>query len=228
MSRSSRSPRAIVDHQVQRWSQEQKRTHSAKNRPPVVTVSRQYGGRGEAIARAIADRLDYSCWDQELLHEIARHAHAPKVLFESLDEHRRNTVTEVIGVFDRKHKVTASDYLKELMRVLHTIANHGDAVIVGRGAQYILNPASTLRVRAVAELDVRVAGLVERNQISADAARAELAAVDDERRDFIRQNYDRDIEDPAGYDLTINTGSLSLELATEVVVTCFRNRFGIT
>ncbi len=226
--RSPRSPRAIVDHQVQKWSQQQKRTRSAKHLPPVVTISRQYGGRGAAIARSVADRLGYSCWDQEILHEMARHANAPRVLFESLDERRRNAVTEVIGVFDERNQITASNYMKELMRVLHTLAEHGEAVIVGRGAHYILDPASTLRVRAVAELDIRIAGLAERNQISPEAAHSEARAVDSERRGFIRQNYDRDLEDPAGYDLTVNTGSLSLELATDLVVTCFRGRFGIT
>ena len=228
MSRSARSPRAIVDHQVQKWSQEQKQRNKGSKRPPVITVSRQYGGRGEAIARSVADRLGYSCWDQELLHEIARHAQAPRVLFESLDEHRRNAVTEVIGVFDHHKNITASNYLTELMRVLHTLAAHGDAVIVGRGAHYILDPGSTFRVRAIAELDIRVAGLAERKQISREAARAEAIAVDAERRDFIRQNYDRDIEDPAAYDLMVNTGSLSLELATELVVAGFRGRFGLT
>ncbi len=225
MVKISRSPRAIVDHQVQRWSHEQKRTRWGRTSPPVITVSRQYGTLGAMIARSAAERLGFECWDQELLHAIAEHAKLPRVMFESLDERRRNAVTEVIGVFAQKANVTASDYLKQLMRVLHTIAQHGEAVIVGRGAQYILNPATTLRIRAVAPLEMRVAGLAKRNEITEKEAREEALTIDEERRDFIRHHYNRDIEDPAGYDVTINTGTLSLELATDLVVAAYRGKF---
>ena len=51
---------------------------------------------------------------------------------------------------------------------------------------------------------------------------------DADRRDFVRDHYGRDVEDPAGYDVLVNSGSLSIEQCAEVVGTAYRARFGAT
>ena len=226
MMRKSRSPQELVDYQVRKWAQEQSRRSSDPVPRPVITVSRQYGALGAQLGRLVADRLGYEFWDREILNEIARHAKMPTTLFESLDERRKGLVSQLIAVFDEKHQVSAGDYMRQLLRVLHTIALHGNAVIVGRGAQYVLEPDSTLRIRTVGGLDQRVAGLVERTGVSETEARDLCARTDRERQQFIRAHYDRDLEDPSGYDLIVNTSTCSLEVAADIVIAAMRARFG--
>jgi cytidylate kinase len=227
MQKKTRSPRELVDYQVKRWAQEQKQRATRERMRAVITVSRQYGALGAHLGRLVAERLEYQCWDQEILHEIARHARMPSEIFESLDERKKNTVSQLVAVFGERHHVTAGDYMRQLLRVLHTISSHGGAVIIGRGAQYVLDPTEALRVRTVCDLDKRVAGLVERKEISEKEARERCERIDKERYDFIRSNYDRDIEDPAGYDLLINTGTCSLEVAADIVISAYRSRFDL-
>jgi len=222
-----RSPREIIDYQVQRWARNQQQRAERAQLRPVITMSRQYGALGAHLGRLVADRLDYQCWDQEILHEISRHAKMPSEIFESLDERKKNSVSQLVAVFGERHHVTAGDYMRELLRVLHTISSHGGAVIIGRGAQYVLDPTEALRVRTVCDLDERVAGLVQRDDISEKEARARCEQIDKERREFIRSNYDRDIEDPAGYDLLINTGTCSLDVAADIVIASYRSRFDL-
>jgi len=38
------------------------------------------------------------------------------------------------------------------------------------------------------------------------------------RRAFIRKSYNADISDPENYDLTINTGRMSIEASVEAVI----------
>lgn len=223
-----RSPQELVDYHVTKWSKEQRRRASADSKlRPVITMSRQYGALGAHLGRLVADRLEFQCWDQEILHEIARHTKMPTTLFESLDERKKDSVSQLVAVFDKKHQVTAGDYMHQLLRVLHTIASHGNAVIVGRGAQYVLDPTSTLRVRTVCDLDERVAGLVQRKGLGEKEAKERCLRIDKERQQFIRAHYDRDIEDPAGYDLLINTGTCSLDVAAEIVIAALRARFDL-
>ncbi len=223
-----RSPREIVEYQVKRWAQEQSRRSGQDSKlRPIITMSRQYGALGAHLGRLVAERLEYECWDQEILHEIARHAKLPATLFESLDERRKDSVSQLVSVFDEKRRVTAGEYMHQLLRVLHTIATHGNAVIVGRGAHYVLDPEATLRVRTVCDLDERVAGLVDRKEISEKEARARCERIDRERQEFIRSNYDRDIDDPTGYDLLVNTGTCSLDVAAEIVIAALRARFDL-
>lgn len=224
MQRAPRSVDAIVEQQVQKWLQGRKAT--PPQRPaPVISVSRQYGAQGAELARRVAEQLGFHLWDQEILHEIARHAHVSERMVAAFDEHHRASVVETVRSMMRMGPLSASEYFHELARLVHSIAAHGAAVLVGRGVQFMLDPSTMLRVRAVAPLDLRVRGLRERRNLSDAEARAAIATVDADRRAFTRDHYGRDADDPAGYDLLINTGSVPLERAVSLVVAAYDARF---
>jgi cytidylate kinase len=122
--------------------------------------------------------------------------------------------------------LSASDYFRELARVVHTIASHGGAVIIGRGVAFMLDPASALRVRTVCPVDLRARGIAERSGVTEAQARAEIESIDADRRAFVRDHYGRDTDDPAAYDLLVNTGTMSLEQCAELVACAYRARFG--
>ena len=226
MKRRPRSVSEIVEYQVQKWALEREAAEVAGYGRPVVTVSHRHGAGGSALAEAVADRLGYTCWNRELLGEIARHANAPEALFATLDERRRGFIDDLVGVFESKATVTPWEYMRGLQRAVHAIAQHGSAVIVGRGAQYMVAPDGALRVLVVSPLEQRVERIMAREGLSARAARERVAEVDEERRRFIREQFDRDNADPSGYDMVVNTGSMPVECAADVVVAAYRRRFG--
>jgi cytidylate kinase len=80
-------------------------------------------------------------------------------------------------------------------------------------------------VRAVCPLDQRIAGLVERRGIDVAEARAEVAATDAERRAFVKDHFKTTVDDPSLFDLEVNTGTLGVEGAADVVVAAYRARF---
>ena len=224
MQRAPRSVDAIVEQQVQKWLQE-RRASSPARPAPVISVSRQYGARGAELARRVAERLRFHFWDQEILHEIARHAHVSERLVAAFDEHHRAAMVETVRSMMRAGPLSASEYFHELARVIQSIAAGGAAVLVGRGAQYLLDPRTVLRVRAVAPLEARVRGLCDRRGLDEAEARAEIATVDADRAAFMRDHYGKDVDDPDGYDLVVNTATVPLERAVELVVTAYDARF---
>jgi cytidylate kinase len=227
MERSPRSVESIVEEQVKRWQAARaERAAASAIPPPVVAVSRQYGARGAAVAHLIAERLGYTYWNREIVDEIARHAHVSDLLVRAFDEHHRAAIVEAVRSVTVGGALSGSEYFRELAHVVHGIAMHGRAVLVGRGIQFLLDPARALRVRVVAPVEVRVAGLVERRGFTEAGARAELARVDADRRAFVRDHYGRDVDDPAAYDVQVNTGTFSIERAADVIVVAFRGRFG--
>src|SRR5690606_3587358 len=77
--RTPRSLDALVNYQVQRWaaaSSAPTRGESGPEHRPVITVSREYGTQGSALARLVAERFGFRVWDQELVHAIAEDAGA--------------------------------------------------------------------------------------------------------------------------------------------------------
>ena len=229
MHDTTRGLEAIVDRQIRLWNlqrESRQRKKKGARHWPVITVSREYGALGAAVGRVVAQRFGFEFWDQEIVHAMADNTGIDEVLLETLDEHTRNNLDMLIEGILRGESYTESEYLRQLMRVVHTIGNHGGAVIIGRGAQYILEPDEALRVRAVCPRNVRIEGLADRGAVSKGKAGKEVDHVERDRHTFIEHHYQQDVRDPSAYDLLVNTGTLNMEQAADLVVHCYKARFG--
>jgi cytidylate kinase len=51
-----------------------------------------------------------------------------------------------------------------------------------------------------------------------EAAKQEIARVDNSNRQFVRRYFKAEVEDPVNYDLVINTKNLSFQAAASMVV----------
>jgi cytidylate kinase len=148
-----------------------------------------------------------------------------KQIVESLDEKTRNLMFEwVIQQFGNE-SFTNTEYLRHLSHVVRTLAKFGRGVLVGRGAQFILSPASTLRIRTIAALDTRIDRIAKRENISQSEARAIVLRIDSEREGFCRQHFNLDITETKNYDLILNTGTISEETCAQIVCDTFKARF---
>ncbi|MCA9513634.1 MAG: cytidylate kinase-like family protein [Myxococcales bacterium] len=229
MDRSPRNLEALVEHQVRRWSTGSSPAVSRGAKVahrPVITISREYGARGAALGRLIADQLGFDFWDQKIVHAIAEDAGLADRVIETVDEHRQNAIASALASVIENPGLTRSEYAARLGKVVKTVSEHGAAVLVGRGAQYILDPKHCLRVRVVMPLEERVAGLRARKGLDDRTARAELREVDEDRAAFMQQTYGRAIANAADYDVVVNTSQLGLEGAAAVVTAAYRARFG--
>jgi cytidylate kinase len=108
------------------------------------------------------------------------------------------------------------EYLGHLTQVIGTLAEHGNCIIIGRGANYLLPHRGVLKVRIIAPIKMRVRIIMKKENSEEDAKR-KLIMVDSERKAFTRQYFNTDIDDPIDYDLVINTGYLSIEKAAKII-----------
>ena len=226
---SSHGIESLVDQQIRKWELlQQHRKQQTDHVParPVVVVSGQHGAQRGDLGARIAACLGYGLWDRELLHEIAIKTDASEQLFRSLDEHRRNPITDALSGLVPGAGPGTSMYKFHLLRALHTIAQHGSAVVIGRGAQFVLG-AEALRVRAVSPFDARVRALMTAAAVDERTARAEIERVDAEHAAFAREHYARDLSEASAYDLLVNTATLGVNGAAAVVVAAYRERFGL-
>lgn len=227
---SRRSVGSIIEHQIKQWSlQQQEREAAARAQLehwPIVTISREFGSLGARVGFLASQRLGFTFWDQELVQTIAEQTGAQETLLESLDESARSKVEEFVAHLVFGSSGTAAEYVRQVARVVRTLDRQGGAVVVGRGAQFILEPDRMLRVRVSCTWEHRVKGYAEREGLSQKEAEAAIEMVERERHGFIKQHYKQDISDPANYDLVVNTATLSLEAAAEVVIAAYRAKFG--
>lgn len=192
---------------------------------PIITLSREFGARGEALGRLVAERTGFSFWDDELVHRVAEESGANTALLKSLDEHLRNAIEDSIEGALLGGSYMGSEYLRRLMKLIHTIAAQGSGVVVGRGAHYVVAPDRALSVRVVCPLEERIRGYAERHGIDERHARQRVEREDHARGAFIREYFSRDASNPSDYDLTVNTGSFSLERAAGLVLAAYEAKF---
>ncbi len=175
-----------------------------------ITVSRQLGSLGYDVANAVAERLSYRLVRREVIFQAARRAGAPEVALAAIDE---------LGLLKMCPSPQACHaYHRAMKQMMEEIAAEGNVVIVGRAGQVILREHSqVLHVRVVAPKPLRIERLMQRYNIPAEAAEAQIEASDRYRRNYVKRFYHARWDDPELYDLVINTEHLSPDLAAELV-----------
>lgn len=202
---------------------------------PYLMISREKGAGGNAVARLVGKRLGWQVFDNEIVDEIAKQTHLRRQLIESLDERDQATIQDIIqetlqdtlGQLLHSQTIGTSDYLRYLKQVVLTLGHHGDVVIVGHGARFILPRQFGLCVRIVAPIEERIRRIADKAHLSLEAARVEVEKTDRERVKAVRHHFGQDVTDPLSHDLLINTGAMSVQAAAEVVLTALQQKLGV-
>jgi len=194
---------------------------------PYLTVSREKGAGGNAVAKLVGRRLGWQVFDNEIVDEIAKKSHIRRQLIESLDERDQATIQDMIGQLMNLQEIDTSGYLDYLKQVMLTLGHQGNVVIVGHAARFILPAQFGLSVRMVAPIEVRIRRIADKACLSLKAARVEVERTDRERVKSVRRHFGHDVTDPLSHDLIINTAALSVEAAAEVIATALQRKLGV-
>ena len=217
-----RSLDKIIEEQMVRWQVDQKKKYKKPIRP-VITMSRIPGAGGSVLAQRLAADLKVDLFDQQIVEEIAKSSKVSEKVVQTLDEQDRSILNDWIRMLGEGY-LWSYEYLKHLTRVVGTIGTHGHALILGRGASFILPQEVSLRVLVVAPLQTRIDNVVRGYGASASEARRRVMRREADRRAFIRKYFNADMMDPLNYDLVINTKNLSIDAAVKIVEEAFNSR----
>lgn len=187
-----------------------------------VTVSRQPGSLGADIVQQLGGLLGWHVYDREILDNIAMSAHVRHRLVEQLDERAQNLVHETVQRFLRMAEGGSfgiEEYHDGLLRTLASLAAKGEAILVGRGANFVLRGHENgIHVRIIACEEARVDRLCRRWDVAAAEALRRMREVDLVRSNFIRSHFKHDIGDPRFYDLILNTDHLTPRQAVGIII----------
>ncbi|MBR9985442.1 MAG: cytidylate kinase-like family protein [Desulfosarcina sp.] len=206
----------LIEEQVGRWEILRKEKQADKTLP-VITLSREPGSGGKLVAKAVADRLGLDLFHQELINAMAENADTTTRVIRTLDERGLSMIEDWVSAAISERHLWPDEVSRLLMRVIGAIGRHGKAIIVGRGANFVLPPENRFRVRIIAPLELRVNRVAETYGVSKKEAKRHVLRTESDRRAFVRKYFHSDIGDPANYDLILNTGTLSVESAAAAI-----------
>jgi cytidylate kinase len=183
----------------------------------VLTVSREFGSGGGRIAQTVARWLGWKLLDQEIIGQIARAAHVDSNVVKHYDERvdswlRRMNEEAIRGVALAAGRPLAENDIFDAhsmatltRRIIQDAYVEGNCVIVGRGAQCILQQKrDAFHVFVYAPLRERLERLKKRLEPGADIEQR-LRTVDGERAKYLHQHFGRHWCDPHLYDLMLRS-----------------------
>ena len=195
----------------------------------IITVSREFGSGGAEIGASLAEKLQWKLYDRAFLSEVARRANVEPELARKYDEqidmwlHRITKRVLWRGSFERVSPACDLDFFDaETMaslstEIIHQAAGIGNCVIVGRGAQCILQDREdTFHVFVYAPMQQKVRRLQARVLGVHDWV-ALARAVDQGRSEYIRARFGCNWKDIHLYDLLVNS-ALGCECVTSAIL----------
>jgi cytidylate kinase len=186
----------------------------------VLTIDRELGSGGSLIAKKIATWLNWKLLDEDLIAAIAASAHVDPKVVKEFDE-QSNTVLKRLaarparlGVNPINHANAAAEKphffdagrMSELTRkVVEEAHIKGNCVIVGRGAQCILqHKDDVFRAFVYAPFAERAHRLQLRLQPGINVEQR-IRDVDQERAEFLLQNFGKCWNNPHLYNVMLSS-----------------------
>ena len=182
----------------------------------LITIEREYGCGAAAIAATLADQLGWKLWDQLLTEEIARLANVDPSAVMRCDERMDSRLHRLAksfwrGSYERNSgalgsQVFDTDRMISMMQeTMNKIGREGNAVVVGRGAPYLLreNP-DTFHVFLYTPRSEKIRRTVAGGHTEEDAA-DRVDSVDRERIAYVKHYFNADWPTRSLYHVMLNT-----------------------
>ena len=135
----------------------------------VITISRQYGAGAMALGRMLAEKRGYTLASRDIVQQIADKAKVSTDFVLAVEKEAGTKLsrfmTRIISSRGMVNKILRDDsgyideklYLDYLVLTVVQIADEGNAVIMGRGSQYILKThPDAVHILLVDEFENRV------------------------------------------------------------------------
>ena len=189
----------------------------------IVTIGRQHGSDGHAVAEALAKKLGIPCYGKEIVDRTAKSANFSRDVVSSYDEKRVSPFfgadTPFFGaseIFRLNTQIASAQF-----DTIRSLADEGDAVFVGRCADYVLrNRKDLLRVFIMADLPYRVKSLMTRYGLSEDQAKKRAKVVDKDRSSYYSYYTDQTWGETGSYDLCLNVAKLGVDGCVKTIAAC--------
>jgi cytidylate kinase len=179
---------------------------------PVIAMTMELGTRGSEVAAGVAQVLGLASVGHELAEKVADKMHVKQSLLQRLREGKASMLERLSTSQDQIAVYTAEEVL--------SLAQQGDHLIRGWGSTLLLRPVPHIPcVRVCAPMALRVQSLLQRLDTDDEAfIRDEIEKSDAAHAAAMQSRFNVRWGDPLLYDLTLNTGRLSIETCIEYVV----------
>ena len=190
----------------------------------IINIGRQFGSGGGFVAQAVGRKLGIPVYDNELISRAAEESGYSKSVFEGAEKRRSLFSMSSFFTSGRLALGEGSGYVNDdvLFRVqsdvIRNIAEKGDAIIVGRCADYILRDLPCLDVFVCAPMEFRIKRLMENEGLDAEEAEALMRRKDRTRETYYNYYTFGAWGMASNYDLCIDSSILGIDGTADYII----------
>lgn len=213
-----------IERRVSAWVSiaERRPAPAPPGKRPTITVSRQFGCEGFPLAERLKELMEsrtgehWAIYDKALLELVSEQDHLQPDLLEGLSDPVRKV--ETFGFLVPGY-VAQSRVFDHLLTHITSLAQAGNAIIVGRGGAIITQKLpNCYHFRLVAPFEYRAASMARRMDLSDGEARRLVRENEVARERFIEKCLGVSTADPAHYDAVFNNARQGIpEIARAIV-----------
>ena len=199
----------------------------------IITISREFGSGGKEIGKRLADKLGYSYYDSEIITLLAKETGMSEEYIKNISEKGvypyAFQFAKLFAMYGAMQN-TQTEILVAQTKILKEIAEKGNVIIVGRGANSILREYNPMNIFVYANMESKIKRCKEKAKQDENLTDKELEEkikkFDKNRKEFNDLISNAEWGEKENYDLCINTSNLEIKTIIPSLAEYIENWFG--
>jgi cytidylate kinase len=192
---------------------------------PAITIARQEGAGGLTVASSLAEYLQthvpsrdvWTVFSQRLVAKVLEDHHLDQRAAGFMKEGHKGVVTDAIEELLGLHPSDWT-FVQRANATILRLAQAGNVILVGRGANIVTSKLPTVfHVYLIGSFEKRVEQAQKVFNLDRKSAITYIKKKDEDRRRYLKDNFDKDIDDPLLYHVIINTDLVQHDEAARLI-----------
>ena len=196
----------------------------------IITIAREYGSGGHLLGEMLSKELGIKLYDKEFIHLVAEKSGINEQYIKKNEQSIPAFWLKCILGKNSEQSLERSLSSDDVLfvaesKIIQELAEKGPCIIVGRCADFVLRDYPNLiKVFCYSDLKSACVRCVQEYGVSEEKAESEIKRINHNRIAHYEYYTGEKWGEPHHYNLMINTGSIDLSVACNLIKSIYKNR----
>lgn len=196
----------------------------------IITIAREYGSGGHLLGEMLSKELGIKLYDKEFIHLVAEKSCINEQYIKKNEQSIPSFWLKCILGKNSEQSLERSLSSDDVLfvaesKIIQELAEKGPCIIVGRCADFVLRDYPNLiKVFCYSDLKSACVRCVQEYGVSEEKAESEIKRINHNRIAHYEYYTGEKWGEPHHYNLMINTGSIDLSVACNLIKSIYKNR----
>ena len=196
----------------------------------IITIAREYGSGGHLLGEMLSKELGIKLYDKEFIHLVAEKSGINEQYIKKNEQSIPSFWLKCILGKNSEQSLERSFSSDDVLfvaesKIIQELAEKGPCIIVGRCADFVLRDYPNLiKVFCYSDLKSACVRCVQEYGVSEEKAESEIKRINHNRIAHYEYYTGEKWGEPHHYNLMINTGSIDLSVACNLIKSIYKNR----